>query len=447
MARDEGMSKTRSQSRAGVSESVPRHVGDDYKEIALDAVTILDSLRAVLPAETPDGPRLMVHCRPGNPADGASGWPVTVAKPWELDDRQNCYTVISAFNRAPVEGRDGRSRVKYARRISHHAYTWCLMIDDLGDGPGSKHSLATIDKLPPSLLIETSPRNYQAVYILSPVAENRKLVDHLIKQLIKKELLSDKDPGMRGVTRVMRLPLGINGKPTYHDPSGRPWRVKARIWEPTRTYTAQQFAQAFALSMEAPIERVSLPPTEAENDLFKATVEKLRYMKMFTSADGHSKVLGEWSPGDPMVSIKCPFSELHSPINGVKPTDGCGIRPYSMSDGKGPYIFCNHGHGTEHRDFKDYVKKINDDFLAQAEREMVGAALDRARENYAASETMREKEAAQQAQDWHESRNAFDGIAADHWPIRPGAKVQFKVGEGLRIGTWTNGRFTEDFGF
>ena len=75
----------------------------------------------------------------------------------QLDERANVYFCVSGMRK----GDDGRWR----RSKDNFAGGLCLMIDDLGDGPGSRAPLSTIKALKPTALVETSPSNYQAIYL------------------------------------------------------------------------------------------------------------------------------------------------------------------------------------------------------------------------------------------------------------------------------------------
>lgn len=81
-----------------------------------------------------------------------------------------------------------------------------FMIDDLG----SKLTLNNL-ALPPSLLLETSPGNYQAWYKLDPPIADQVAAASLIAAAIAK-LGGGKDPGMAGAVRYGRLPVGSNTK-------------------------------------------------------------------------------------------------------------------------------------------------------------------------------------------------------------------------------------------
>ena len=57
------------------------------------------------------------------------------------------------------------------------------------------------------------------------------------------------DPGMRGVTRYARLPVGQNNKAKYVERLGAPFVHQVVAWEPGLTYTVDQIAAAYGLDL------------------------------------------------------------------------------------------------------------------------------------------------------------------------------------------------------
>lgn len=58
-----------------------------------------------------------------------------------------------------------------------------------------------------------------------------------------------KDPGMKGVTRYGRLPLGINNKPALVAEYGHPFQVRLAEWDPARRYTLAEIIGAYKLKL------------------------------------------------------------------------------------------------------------------------------------------------------------------------------------------------------
>ena len=161
-----------------------------------------------------------------------------------VDQTANVYITVAAMKQN-ANGEFRRSE------DGNFAAGLCLMIDDLGTGPGSRHSLEILCDLPPTALIETSPDNFQAIYIFSEPVTDMTLFKRLIQGFMMRKLLS-REPGMDGANRVFRPGIGINGKPKYADADGRLWRVRVVLWCPANRYTIQQVAKAFQIPLRAP---------------------------------------------------------------------------------------------------------------------------------------------------------------------------------------------------
>lgn len=167
-----------------------------------------------------------------------SGNPKTVssnkwsARPWNEDFpfviEHNNYFSLSTFK--PDDSG------KY-RRIKTSFYAlYAIMLDDVGTKVG-------IDRLtlPPSWLLETSPGNYQAGYLLIEPLTKIKSAEQLMNAIINAGLC---DPGANGpTTRLARLPAAGNGK---HDPL---FLCQMKDWFPDRRYSVQELVDGLHLDM------------------------------------------------------------------------------------------------------------------------------------------------------------------------------------------------------
>ena len=154
----------------------------------------------------------------------------------------NNFFVISTFWPDPEDG-------KHRRRKSNFAAAYCMMLDDIGDGPGAKISDIDMLSFPisPSWKLETSPGNYQYGYIFDEPVMDRLLIEALLKGFVSLGLVDGgEDPGMLGCTRYARLPVGSNTKAKY----GQPFRHRLTEWEPDRKYSVPQIAEAFGITLE-----------------------------------------------------------------------------------------------------------------------------------------------------------------------------------------------------
>ncbi len=152
----------------------------------------------------------------------------------------NNYFSLAAFR--PDES--GQYRRRKAQFNALHA----VMLDDVG----TKVALDRLT-LPPSWLLETSPDNFQAGYILKEPIQETVVADRLVNAIVAAGLC---DPGANGPTaRLARLPEAVNGK---HDPA---FHCRMREWESNRRYTIQELIDGLQLDMR-PLGR---PQVNADN--------------------------------------------------------------------------------------------------------------------------------------------------------------------------------------
>lgn len=157
----------------------------------------------------------------------------------------NQYFTVSLFWPNPT----GKSR----RRKDDFMMQCCITIDDIGTGPGAKVPWSVLEGKPQvSYLLETSPDNYHAGYIIKFPPSDKDLMVRVINALIAQGLMSNKDPGMRGVTRYVRMPVGINNKEKYlgTHPGGFPCQLAQ--WRPEIKYTIEEIVSGWGLVLEAP---------------------------------------------------------------------------------------------------------------------------------------------------------------------------------------------------
>lgn len=266
----------------------------------------------------PKGARPLIHLRPGNPDDAQGWWPRVLKTPFQLDEpAMNVYSVVSAFN----AGKDG----KFARIKDNFACGLLLMIDDIGTGPGAKSPEETINALPPTVLVETSPGNHQALYFFAEPVLDPELFDATIDAFIKQKLLADN--GMAGINRYYRPPFGINGKPKYGG-----WNVRCAGWWPDRRYTLAEIIKTFNLRLKPKVAKAAPRKINATagQELYDLTVAWLTRNGM---ARGHRH-------GSEWLQIKCPWTHEHSDGR----DDGAAISPPSESNNFAGGFRCYHGH-------------------------------------------------------------------------------------------------------
>ena len=317
---------------------------DDSKTDKSDktiVVSNIEFLQAVFGTNPKDGCPILVSFK-GNPATiHKSKWyghPCSNTSEASLPDDANNYFSLAQFR--PNEAGE------YRRKKAQFQSLFAVMLDDIG-------SKVPLDRLtlPPSWLLETSPGNHQAGYILSVPIEDGKTADRLMNAIINARLC---DPGANGPTaRLARLPVAVNGK---HSP---PFPCKLKTWEPERRYSMQELVSGLQLEIieparskqkndsaasthDADSEQVWMPRPE-EN----IVITGLRKRNLYKSPLGEGK-----------HDMTCPWVDEHTNRidNGTayfEPDD-----TYLLGGFK-----CQHGHCAERR-ISDLLRILDVDFKA-----------------------------------------------------------------------------------
>lgn len=170
----------------------------------------------------------------GNPASIArKPWH---ARPWKnepeitdtLPPGANNYFSLAVY-RPDDEG-------KYRRKKSQFQALHAVMLDDVG----TKVQPARLT-LPPTWLLETSPGNHQAGYLLDQPLTDGPMANRLMSAIIAGGL---RDPGANGPTsRLARLPEAVNGK---HTP---PFQCRMVKWSPELRYSLMELVDGLQLEM------------------------------------------------------------------------------------------------------------------------------------------------------------------------------------------------------
>ena len=309
------------------------------------AITNGEFLEAMF-ADLPDGAAAMVcgfagDPKPAEPTEDdrkrwfALPWMFGQPVPWRCKSGSNNYCAVSSFH--PL--RDGEHAGEYRRRKEAFARLHAVMLDDLGDGPGAKVSMRHADKLPVSALVETSPRNYQAWLFLEADADtdDRDLAERLIDRMIADGLAANTDPGMSGVTRYGRLPVGVNGKAKYLQ-DGKPFPVRLARWNPEFRYTVREVAQAFGLNLTATRNTPAAVPRPDDAELARRCDGFAALLELVAHAGLYQAALGEGRH-----AITCPWFQEHT---GQDKSGTALIEPSAANKWRGVFR-CHHGHGEK----------------------------------------------------------------------------------------------------
>ena len=157
-----------------------------------------------------------------------------------FEEGSNQYFTISTFS-ADERGVARRRKALFER-------THCIVLDDVKE----KLHLDEVNKLPaPSWVLETSQGSEQWGYILDEPCADRHQVENLLDGLVANGLAPEgRDPGMKGVTRYVRLPDGFNTKSNRFI-NGQPFKCRMLVWQPFNRVTMQQLAEPFSVNLNA----------------------------------------------------------------------------------------------------------------------------------------------------------------------------------------------------
>jgi len=239
------------------------------------------------------------------------GGPAETQLQYCTEDR-NTYFVISLFELAD----DGRAR----RRKDLHDATYVITIDDVHD----KVPAENLKDLPePSYKLETSPGNEQWGYLLETPETRQERIDALLNGLVAAGIADDmKDPGMKGVTRYVRMPVGSNTKKKYN----AVYKCKLTVWEPTRKFQLEDLARPFGIdvtNVSAQTSRYGTGIPETEDPI----IPLLHQAGVFK---------GKIKPGT--YDVECPWIDEHT---GAADSGAAYLSPFGFR--------CHHGsHDDRH---------------------------------------------------------------------------------------------------
>lgn len=266
----------------GAGNSVKRLHGNDTTSTPITPTNIdflCHAFRHCIKDESP-----IVCGFPGDVAEappyvwaGGSAFPL----PAFIRRENNNYVCISTFLRS--------ADAKFRRRLDSWSGLHLLLLDDIGTKISATNVL-----LPPSLVVETSPKNFQYWYLLAQPERNKDRAEALINGLID---AGASDPGAGNLSRLGRLPQGINGKAKYMK-RGKPFVQRVHTWEPSRRYTADDIAAAYGIDLHAtrPNHHAQGNPADAaKHDGFLRLLELAGlYIEPIRSTSGAHRIICPW---------------------------------------------------------------------------------------------------------------------------------------------------------
>jgi hypothetical protein len=229
-------------------------------------------------------------------------WAGNSADRWHFEGGENQYFTISLFH---------KDKGRAVRRREQFDACFVIVADDVDE----KLPRHRVEMLPvPSYKLLTSAGSEQWGWILANPCTERGVVTALLDGLVEKGLAPDgTDPGMKGVTRYVRLPGGTNTKASRGN-----FKCELLSWDPNYQYAIEELAGVFDIDL-TPKEEKPLEVDEAPDHPFWGAV----------SVTGMG--------GDGWVRIDCPNAAEHT---GGDPS---GAAARILAGGEVQFK-CHHGH-------------------------------------------------------------------------------------------------------
>lgn len=229
----------------------------------------------------------VVFCRFPDDPHKRKSWPHQVWTGDAIDGDQNAYFALATV-KPDAAG-------NLARRKDNFSGLHCVMLDDIG-------TKAADLPLTPSWVIETSPGNHQAGFILDTPLE---LADAtaLFKALTVANRLTD--TGGQNPVRWARLPVGINSKGSLSEP----FVCGLKAWAPETRYTLTELVSGLGLDLEPhQIKRRKRAATIQHDDgVFTPRAETNPVIAALKARDLYKRPLGSGKH-----EITCPWVSEHT---------------------------------------------------------------------------------------------------------------------------------------
>ena len=165
---------------------------------------------------------------------------------WMLVPKTNQYFCISTFKTIQTDA--GPS---LRRRNENFDRVYVLAVDDVGQKMDANRLLNLFGE--PSFKILTSPNNQHWGYILDQPDDRGILFNRIVEATINRCSTGGHDPGMRGVTRYVRLPEGINNKSAYQgNVASFPVQCGVIHWQPHNRFGLDDLGYRVGLNPKDP---------------------------------------------------------------------------------------------------------------------------------------------------------------------------------------------------
>lgn len=238
----------------------------------------------------------------------------------------NQYFTISHF----YADETGQAR----RRKTLFRHTRVIVLDDVKE----KLAMDQVQKLPsPAWILETSPGSEQWGYVLDQPCNDRAKVENLLDGLVANGLAPEgRDPGMKGVTRYVRLPEGANSKASKLV-NGKPYQCQMTLWMPFNRVSIEELAAPFQVDLNAPRREARLDGAADIEDHPLLQIPTIIRVKEIRS--------------DGRFDVTCPWVHEHTTM------DDSGSAVFTNADGSIGFK-CHHG-ACEGRTGKDLLQYID----------------------------------------------------------------------------------------
>lgn len=269
--------------------------------------------------------------------------------PWQLGahcpllSKRNNYVAVSSF----LVDDDGKWRRRKAGFGGLHA----VMVDDLGTKLPMK-ALEDMGRsgLYPTLAVETSPGNYQAIFFLRQPILDMVQAEDGIRRMIEVLTGGGNDPGMSGVTRVFRLPGGINGKAKYRSADGTDFACRVVYWKPEVLTDWAQLAHYFGFVSKV---RVYVEPGDG------VTQERIRGFQIVKRGLEALRAIKKQGRG--WIEIRCPWVADHTD----RADSGAAVASPAAKNGYFGGYRCHHGH-CANRGWSDLENWVGEELSKEA---------------------------------------------------------------------------------
>lgn len=215
----------------------------------------------------------------------------------------NNFFAISLFKDIELDG-----FTHHVRQESQLEACYLIGLDDVGVGQKTDADIAKYGLPLPTYELETSPGNMHVGFRIEPCNEAYK-IKAIQKHLIRCGLCKDaKDPGMFGVTRYLRMPIGTNTKTGYLDHKGDGFETKMISWNPDRVYTADRLIEMLGIDNRLINEIRNQELTKkARGQNLTATKDNHALLRAFSDKDSYRRNCGNGWHG-----VICPRYTEHT---------------------------------------------------------------------------------------------------------------------------------------